>query len=594
MIYISGLLMVTFWPEQVGSTTFVNIANNIEIRIDETSPVLAAEKDLLAFQNSANENTQAGLMNLNQQVPRLQASIQRVQLADYSKDLKDIQNPNRLFLTGPLQLNQGLALTSDNRIDVVREFEGQIFEVGQVDVNKGTYSIEISKMEGTLCAKLTGDRFEVMGKGCISLDQFKKLNRSVAMGPLLNVSKYQEVAQIAESLRSVEVASQSLPQIEVPRMKPSVSHKIFNYYNSDQPNPPALESAVVENSVDSSEDETSFIITEIKAAGFQAARVVSGGRTSRRGAPMVSDTAKKALFEIAQNAGYTDAGGMTRGFVFGRVNQEGRTVAGVDVQIEGRPDLKPLYFNELYIPDPNQKTTASHGLYTFMNVPDGEYALRAESANKFIGFQNASVRTGTMALADIDSTFRKREVQVATYDVATKVSQPSVVTLQAYEEDLVLDSGHGDILLSEIEDNSFVFVHPINRNFLTTQYLLQPGETHYSFPMIHKEWLENILSQAKLREAIQGRISMGFGPQEPFKVMAIGSESAKIIYFDTNAQVVEGDFGPAGGGYLILDSEENVTEFAIQRPSQKNLKVIYMPSQPGVVNILTAPDSFLN
>lgn len=591
MIYITGLLAVTFWPEKVASTTFVNISKNIEIRIDESSPVLAAEKDLLSYQESTNIISQARLMNLNQQIRKAPA-IQAVQLADYSRDLREIQNPNRVRLVGPLQLNQGLALTGDNRIEVVHEWQGQIFERGEVNVDLGTYSIEIAKMEGTLCAKLTGDRYEIMGKGCISLDQYRKLNRSLASGPLLNVSKYQDVAVMAESLRSVEVAAHALPEIETAKIKPSISHKIYNYYHSDQANPPSIENAVVENSVDNSEDETSFIITQIKAAGQTPARVVSGGRTSRRGVPLMPDSATKALNDIARNAGYTDSDVMTRGFVLGRVNKEGRTIAGVDVQIEGRPDLKPLYFNELYIPDPNQKTTASHGIYTFINVPDGEYALRAEMANKFVGFQNASVRSGTMALADIDSTFRKREVQLATYDVSTKISQPAVLTLQAYQEDVILDSGHADVLLSEVEDNSFVFAHPVNRDYLTTQYLLEPGENLYSFPMIHKNWMENILAQAKLNRSIQGRIAMGFGPDEPFRAYAVGSESARVIYFDSHAQVVEGDFGPAGGGFIILDPEQEISEFAIQRSTQKALKVVYMPTQPGVVSILTVPGTF--
>lgn len=535
-------------------------------------------------------------MNLNQQIKKA-PSIQAVQLADYSKDLKELHNPNKIHLVGPLQLNQGLALTDENRIEVVHEWQGQIFERGTVNVESGTYSIEIGKMEGLLCAKLTGDRYEIMGKGCISLDQYKKLNRSLASGPLLNVSKFQDVAALADSLRSVEVASQLLPTIETKnlnRLKPSVSHKIYNYYDSDQADPPALEEAVVSNSVDNYEDETSYIIAQIQAAGYVPARVVSGARTAKRGVPLVSRNAANALNDIARDAGYTDTDIMNRGLVFGRVNKEGRTVAGVDVQIEGRPDLKPLYFNELYIPDPNQKSTASHGLYTFMNVPDGDYAIRAEMANKFVGFQNASVRSGAMALADIDSTFRKREVQLATYDVVTKVSQPAVLTLQAYSEDVILDSGYKDVLLSDVEDNSFVFVHPINRDYLTTQFVLESGDNQYNFPMIHKDWMEKLLSQAQLNRSIQSRIVMGFGPQEPFKAIAVGSETARIIYFDHQGQIVEGDTGPADGGYLILDPEEDVVEFAIQRPSQKSLKVVYMPTQPGVLNIPTVPGTFLH
>jgi hypothetical protein len=79
---------------------------------------------------------------------------------------------------------------------------------------------------------------------------------------------------------------------------------------------------------------------------------------------------------------------------------------------------------------------------------------------------------------------------------------------------------------------------------------------------------------------------MGLGPQEPFKAFAVGSEKAQVIYFDSNAQIVEGAFGPAGGGFLIIDPEEHVVEYAIQKATQKNLRVVYMPTQPGVLSVI--------
>lgn len=573
-------------------TTFLSVSEPIQLKMDERSPVLAAEKDLITYLTQAETKTQSELQNLNQQLKPTPIILQR-KLADYSTHLQDIQSKLNTQLVGPIQLNQGLALTGEDRLEVYREHNGQTFERGQIDISSGTYNILLEKMEGSLCAKLTGDRYEVMGRGCVALSGLQNMSRSLSRGPLLNISKYQDVVALSEQLISEKKSnlissyeSKELPMLETQKIKPSMAYKIYDYYDSENPEPRVIENTIVSNSVDGAEDESSYIITQIAASGYVPTRVIGGANVSKRRAPLQRKSAAQALNDIAKEAGYTEGETMSRAVAFGRVSKEGQTIAGATVSIEGREDLKPLYFNELYIPDPKQKVTASHGIFTIMNVPDGEYALRAEVSNKLIGFQNASLRAGSISLADIDSTFRKREVSISTYDLATKVSQDSVVTLQAHDEDLILANGQVDVLLNEFRDNSFALVNPINRNYLTTQFMLEPGQNEYNLPLVHRDWMEALLSQAKLRSAIQGRIVMGLGPKEPFKAFAVGSEKAQVIYFDSNAQVVEGAFGPAGGGFLIIDPEEHVVEYAIQRATQKNLRVVYMPTQPGVLSVI--------
>jgi hypothetical protein len=592
LVYILGLLMVTLFPERTSMTTFLSVSEPIQLKMDERSPVLAAEKDLITYLTHSETKIQSELQNLNQQKKPVPVVPQQ-KLADYSVHLQDIQSKLNTQLVGPIQLNQGLALTGDDRLEVYREHNGLILERGDIDISSGTYNILLEKMEGSLCAKLTGDRYEVMGRGCVALSGLQNMSRSLSRGPLLNISKYQDVVAISEQFvedkRSNLISSyesKELPMVETQKYKPSMAYKVYDYYDSENSEPRVIENTVVSNSVDGAEDESSYIITQIAAAGYVPTRVIGGAGVARRGAPQQRKSAAEALNTIAKDAGYTEGETMSRAVVWGRLNKEGQTIAGATVSIEGREELKPLYFNELHIPDVNQKVTASHGIYAIMNVPDGEYALRAEVSNKFIGFQNASARAGSLSLADIDSTFRKREVSISTYDLVTKVSQSSVVTLQAHEEDLILANGQVDVLLNEFRDNSFALVNPINRNYLTTQFLLEPGQNEYSLPLVHKDWMEALLSQAKLKSAIQGRIVMGLGPQEPFKAFAVGSEKAQVIYFDSNAQIVEGAFGPAGGGFLIIDPEEHVVEYAIQKATQKNLRVVYMPTQPGVLSVI--------
>lgn len=586
VIYFTGLIAVSAWPSKVSLSSFVNISSGLHFKIDDQSPVVAAEKDLLALEKSENQNKQNQLWtNLNQTTrPKPKAVLAKV--VDYSRNLQDIENRLAVSIRGPIQLKQGLALTAEHRIEIHQEINGKIIESGDVDIDSGTYTIRVGDLAGKLCAKLKGERSELMGRGCISLDNLRTEKRSLATGPLLSVFKYQDLIALTES-ESQKISERTmLPEIESIEMKPSLAHKVYDFYgyNSDQPR--VIENAKIENAVTGQESNSSYIVTSISAPGFMPTRIVGGAKTSRRGAPLLAMNAAKAMNEIARDAGYTDGDMNSRGTMWGRVMSEGQTVAGAEVSIDGDPGARPLYFNELYIPDPNQKVTASHGLYAFMNLTDGEYAVRADINNKFAGFQNVSVRTGAIALADIESTNLKREVKISTFDIINKSIQPSVATLQNYHEDVVLEEGQVELGMPLAADDYFAIIHPLNREYLTAQYRLSANEKNHQLPLIHREWMEKLLSQANLNRAIQSKIILGFGPQEPFRAFALGSSQARVIYFDSNAQVVAGNFGPAGGGFLILDPEQSVIEFAIQKSTTKQLDVNYMPTAPGVLSVI--------
>lgn len=593
IIYFAGLLIVTLWPARVSSIPFINISEALNFEIDLDSPVLAAEEDLLSYQEQKTNSRSVQLPNLNESVRKPAAQQpQSYRLADYSKNILDIHNSIGVTLKGPLELKQGLALTDENRIEIHREEKGRVIEYGDVNIENGTYAIKLSSLDGHLCARLRGSTHEILGQGCFALDQVKRQNKSAKSGPMLSVSKYQDVIALSKSNKEIELAANDLPSQPLPREKTKAptthktTYQIYDYYDYNNPDPKPVADLSVANSVDGQEDAESTLVTSISSPGYVPVRVVTNSNTPKRGVAIHRKSTQLAAYNIARDAGFAALSGVQSGTIWGRAAKDGQPIAGADVMIEGRDDVRPLYLNEFYIPDPNQRVTASHGIYTFMGVPDGEYALRAQVGNQFLGFQNASVRSGTMAVADIDSTIRKKNVRISLYDLVSKVSQPAVVTLQNYEEDLVIDDGHADVQVQDTEEIVFGIVNPLNRNYLTAQYSMKSEDELYNFPLIEKDWLESLLVQARLNQAIKSKIVLGIGAPEPYRVTALGSESAQVIYFDSNGQIIEGSYGQAGGGFLILDPEDHVVEYAIQSATQKNVRVHYMPSQVGVVSVI--------
>jgi hypothetical protein len=624
-IYIAALSLCTFVPARVKSVPFISLAQSIQFDIDPDSPVMSVEKDFLEMENTSSLKPQTThLASLNNVVgkpfvPRQVASVElRPQVVQKTlRPMIDYSSPVRadgfgeLSLSGPVELKQGLALTNEHTIEIHREAKGAIVEYGEVDVQKGIYNIKLSNLEGHICARLRSSLYEVIGEGCFSLDRVKNLNRSTTtQGPMISIAKYRDALAYSdkpvESAPRIDVASledayKKTPaeklaennfteKSEAPKLTREMSHKfvaqpkITDFYDLDNPEAKSL-SVNATTSSGNLEDSTSTAITYITSPNHPTAIVVANSYTPSRGAVLPNNKALNALDGLTKDATIAMADAPA-GKAWGRVLREGRSVAGAEVQIEGHDNLKPVYLNEFYIPDPNQKSTASHGLYTFVGVPEGEYSVRATQNNKFMGYQNISVRENALSLADIDSTERKRDVRLTVYDLVNKTSQGAVVTLQNAEEDVVVENGQADVQVQDNYDTAYAMVTPLDKRYMSAQYILNPGEDLYNFPLVESAWVEYVLSQAKLVRPVKNKIVLGIGAQKPFQVEAVGSRSAQVVYFDSNGQVIDGNFGQAGGGFLILDPEDDVNEYAIQSAGENTVHSVYMPTMPNVLNVI--------
>lgn len=601
-IYFSALALLTFVPAKVVSIPFINLAQSVQFEIDPSSPAMSVEKDFYGIQKRLELQTGKPSFSLNEVVGKPQSQFRNLAVApqvpkprqpilDYSQKVR-ADTLSNLTISGPLELKQGLALTDEHRIEVHRESKGAVVEYGDVDISKGTYAIKLSSAEGHVCARLRGSRYEIIGEGCFSLDRIRGLNKSTNAGPLLSVSRYKDVLAFSDKPTSPPPAKEASEETEKVvkanhperRRSPVVDARIIDFYDSDNPDAKPLD-VNFENSVQNAEDTNSTIVTVITSKDHPPARIVANHYSGNSGASLPNRNALDALEKLAREAGHIPPGA-SGGTAWGRAKSEGRSVAGAQVEIEGREDLRPLYLNEFYIPDVNQKSTASHGLYTFVGLPEGEYSIRGTQGNKFMGFQNISVRENALALADIDATDRKRPVRVAVYDLLNKTSQDAVATLQNYDEDIVIQGGQVDINVQDNFDTAFALVNPLSKKYMTAQHILNPDDELYTFPLVPSQWVETVLAQAKLERPVKNKIILGIGAQKPFRVEAIGSKLAQIVYFDSEGQVVEGNFGSAGGGFFILDPEDHVTEYAIQAAGEKSVRAVYMPTVPNILNII--------
>jgi hypothetical protein len=607
VIYFSALLSVALAPAKIGAQTFYNLSRAIHLHIDPASPATAVEQDFISSKKPA--LIVRAFASLNDGVgrpPSHRPSLPRAEraLIDYSASVRSDAHADFGFgfqLSGPVELKQGLALTDRNRIEIYREARGRLLELGEVDIQKGHYRIRVADLEGRICGKLTGLKGEISGQGCFSLERVALKRQSEVSGPLLTLEKNSDLLASLSIPKGVEATTLKMSEsFDSQRTSPAqplrqkisrreAKNRIISFYDYDNPEAKPLPAAI-DTTTSGREDESSTTIMSLAAPHHPPVRIVANAYTPSRGAVIPPKKTLAALEGLAQEMGTAWSGQKTAGrfggTIWGRTLDEGRSVAGRQVEIEGRPDLKATYLNEFYIPDSNQKFTASHGIYAFVGVPEGEYSIRALNQEQFAGFQNVSVREEALALGDINSTERWRSARLTVFDLINKTSQGAVATLQNFDEDVVIEAGQADVQVRDSDDTAFAVVNPLDRRYLTAQYILNPGEDLYNFPLIPSDWVEQVLSQAKLEKPLKSKLVFGMGSQKPFRVQAIGSKEAQVIYVDSEGQVTNGNFGSAGGGFFVVDPEDQVIEYAIEQVGEKSVRVVYAPTSANVVSVI--------
>ncbi|MGZ3749268.1 MAG: hypothetical protein ACXWRE_16915, partial [Pseudobdellovibrionaceae bacterium] len=91
-------------------------------------------------------------------------------------------------VAGPIEITGGLAVTNEHHIEVRRADEGVFHEMGQVDLIKGSYSIDINEASGIILARLMDKNGIILGEGGIRISQLRMGSGRLISGPRLEIS----------------------------------------------------------------------------------------------------------------------------------------------------------------------------------------------------------------------------------------------------------------------------------------------------------------------------------------------------------------------------------------------------------------------
>lgn len=512
---------------------------------EEVQKVLLQNGALKTLASGANEfvnpsapsNPRVIVKNPNPQEPGADpASVAFVNQQDEAK-----------IISGPIEIVGGLAVTNEHFIEIRRSKEGVVQEVGRVDLQKGTYQIQVQDSSGQIVGRLVTKNGQILGEGRVRLSH---LDIKLAdKGPKL---KIEPTPTPAGSIASLYSSGKS----------PAPPKTIATFLKG------AHEIEIKKDGILPLESIARGSTTVVRAAApnhLQTASIVIA--ENQFSTPLFPNSMIVALKEIVYNRkldeeSKKDLGGL----IWGKVSLDGKPMPGIQVEVESQQGLQAIYFNQFMLPDPQLTSTSDNGLYAFVDVNDGFHSILALRGHSHFGYQNVVVESGSVALGDIENTMKNESVPLRVFGAFNGQSEAAQVTLQGVENDLDLTDGSDVVTLPLVARLGLARVVPANNEYVAARYLYKDNDEYIHFPLVSWSWLSNIKSYLKLDDAASAGIVVGFVHSDSFEAFVAGDEdysARNIVYFDVQGRILQTGKGVAGGGFIMynlpVDTHEIVT-----------------------------------
>lgn len=471
-----------------------------------------------------------------------------------------------LELTGPLEL-QGVGYTNEHSFELRRRQEGIDQEQGQVNIRQGTYSIRTLSRSGDVVARMRDAKGRILGEASFRMVDIQAL-RGRVNGPKM-----------------------------VLRPRVDFGGRVSNHY--DPSRAPAQWSAEIfqgaskiafnktgEFDVESVEKGSQTLL-RARAPGFlpSTSILTSGSRKDLFLYPIKMVAALKSLVSEQRQMSLDDP---AAALIWGRVIQDGKTLGGVKVEIEGAEDQEAVYFNELLLPDPNLKVTSSNGYFAFINAPVGFQALLARRGEAYYGHANVITERGSVATGDILTTLRTENTTIRVYDAFTGEPQPAQVLHQSSEETLEINaSGNSSILLPALSRMSMMQVRP-DMPYLAATMVANDADGYLHVPLVRADWLQQVRSSLRMDDLPDTGAIVGFVTDENFKASLLTAETngTRIVYFDPEGRPLSGDHGVAGGGFILFNVSPELHEVVVEGLQSGLISSRMLPMDPRAVGVL--------
>ncbi len=241
------------------------------------------------------------------------------------------------------------------------------------------------------------------------------------------------------------------------------------------------------------------------------------------------------------------------GFVVGQATREGRPTAGVRVEMLQDPDTKPIYLNDLLIPDPSLTETAANGHFIFMDLENGYYSVRATKGNFFFGFSNFLAEMDSVSFSEIQDVGKNAPFEVRVFDAFQGTDEQATIDLQGLNAPIEIE-GYGKFDHPVTDQIELVQVQPRNHDLVPSMYVIKGDDDYLHVPLVRRAWLEQMASTMQLSPQPGAGTVIGFVSKGNYQVLLphLGEQApVTVVFFDASGSRVEQPV--ENGGFIAFN-----------------------------------------
>ncbi len=471
----------------------------------------------------------------------------------------------------------------DQIIELKRIEEGQVRELGRVDLKAGLYSIDIESPRGILIAQIKDRNGIIIGE-----DSQQILN-------LLSRGQYFEGPFIQVHNPGVMASAPDIPASRDPgkgiartngllgaRNKSGAS-KTVAFVTTLFSNQNTLEDPTDEFSNVSKNSSTVAYVSDPSNAYRKVLTIRQTGDQNKT--PLFSEKWSTGMLEYISDQQKLEFKSNQVSIVIGKISVDGKPTAGAQVQIENHPGVYPIYLDQFMIPKVNQTETTENGYFMFVGLENANYTVSAFKQGQIIGHQMFIAEEGAVSYQNILSSSTAHSVLVRSFDAFS--SDPVEIDLTTPDLEEIIQTAAGSASYrnyNQLGVTQFL-VRTNDQNYLPVRYFQDARKEYVHVPMLQEAWLKKIQAERMINEEPNTSTFVGFVPDFNYDVYLVseGYSRDKVVYFDTIGKI--SPIPVKGGGFILFNVPAEAHEIVVQEEGNDRIYSQVIDSNAGQVGV---------
>lgn len=477
-----------------------------------------------------------------------------IQSMTYSPPVATLnQSPGKKWATlrGKFEVKDGVGIL-DHIVEIKRIEEGQVRELGSVDLKAGIYSIDIESPQGILIAQVRDRNGLLIGE-----DQQRFINLKSKggyyEGPDVRVGRPNGIASGIAGRNIAANMTNHKPGTNINQKSGIISTLFSDQHILDKPSEKFLNisswSSTISHTIDKQGKNRK--ITTIRQASDQSE------------IPLFSEKWLDGVVAYVSDQLKVQYKSKSLPIIIGRVFIDGAPVSGAHIQVENNSGINPIYLDSFMIPNIHQSTTSESGYFMIIGVEPGAYSVTAFLQNRILATNIFLAEENSVSYQNLQSISNPRRILIRSFDAFT--GQPVEADIVVKDSSEIIEVNNG-ITSYRTQNNSGILSLLIRPriNHMPINYVQDARKEYVHIPLIRDQWLSQIQSLKEINEESNTGTIVGFVPDGDYSVYLINSDyqSNQIIFFDSIGNISEVPI--AGGGFIAFNCPKGVQEIIVQ------------------------------